>query len=199
VTAGRALRRARVRPRIRPALLAALIPLLWAASACSRENRDFDATSAPSTAFVPSGHLQAGGPTATRPDTLPPPADRPPPDSAATGPYDENRWAVSEGQTLYERMNCSGCHAAYGGGGMGPALRDSLWIYGSDADAVFQTIQQGRPDGMPSFGNRLAPPEIWKITAYVRSLARLTPRDTWVSRPDDLSRKSPRRADKPEP
>ena len=35
------------------------------------------------------------------------------------GPYDDNAPGTSEGQVLFEQMNCSGCHSN-GGGGMGP-------------------------------------------------------------------------------
>jgi cytochrome c oxidase cbb3-type subunit 3 len=45
--------------------------------------------------------------------------------------YQESAYAVSEGQQLYEQYNCVGCHA-HGGGGIGPALMDKDWIYGSE-------------------------------------------------------------------
>jgi len=48
-------------------------------------------------------------------------------------PYQENAWGISEGQRLYQNFNCVGCHS-HGGGGMGPALMDESWIYGSDPD-----------------------------------------------------------------
>ena len=70
--------------------------------------------------------------------------------------------------------NCSGCHS-HGGGGMGPPLMDSQWIYGSDAANIFATIVEGRPNGMPSFGSKLPPDSIWKLATYVRSLSGLEP------------------------
>jgi cytochrome c oxidase cbb3-type subunit 3 len=36
---------------------------------------------------------------------------------------------------------------------------------------VFESIYQGRPEGMPSWGGRIADDQIWMLTAYVRSLA----------------------------
>ena len=45
--------------------------------------------------------------------------------------YGNNAYALSEGKRLYNQMNCSGCHFQ-GGGGIGPALMDDEWIYGSD-------------------------------------------------------------------
>ena len=41
------------------------------------------------------------------------------------------RLRTSQGKRLYTWYNCNGCHAN-GGGGMGPALMDDKWIYGSD-------------------------------------------------------------------
>src|SRR5688500_13232125 len=80
---------------------------------------------------------------------------------------------IAEGQRLFQHFDCSGCHAA-GGGAIGPALTDDEWIYGSTADNIFWTIVEGRPQGMPAFGGRIAEENVWKIVAYVRSLAKLT-------------------------
>jgi cytochrome c oxidase cbb3-type subunit 3 len=100
--------------------------------------------------------------------------------------YDENAWAISQGKLLYESMNCAGCHSAGGGGGMGPALIDSLWIYGAAPENIFQTIVEGRPDGMPAYRGRLGNAEVWKLVAYVRSMAALTPSDTRSGRGDQM-------------
>src|SRR5690348_13140362 len=56
--------------------------------------------------------------------------------------YEENAYALSEGQRLFSSFNCVGCHA-HGGGGMGPALMDSKWIYGHDPAQIFATIVEG--------------------------------------------------------
>jgi cytochrome c oxidase cbb3-type subunit 3 len=86
--------------------------------------------------------------------------------------YDNNAYALSEGRKLYERMNCVGCHF-HGGGGIGPALMDDQWIYGSDPAQIFSTIVEGRPNGMPSFKGRLNNQQVWQLVAYVRSLSGL--------------------------
>jgi cytochrome c oxidase cbb3-type subunit 3 len=89
---------------------------------------------------------------------------------AATNPYAGRTDAIVAGRQLFTGMNCSGCHSGYAGGGMGPNLRDSLWIYGSrDAD-LFATIAEGRPNGMPAWGERLPTQQIWQIIAYLRTL-----------------------------
>ena len=68
--------------------------------------------------------------------------------------YEENALALSQGKQLFSQMNCVGCHA-HGGGGMGPALMDNKWIYGSEPEQIFSTIVEGRPNGMPSFRGKL--------------------------------------------
>jgi cytochrome c oxidase cbb3-type subunit 3 len=99
--------------------------------------------------------------------------------------YEESAYTVSEGQKLYEQYNCVGCHA-HGGGGMGPALMDDRWIYGSEPGNIFATIMQGRPNGMPSFRNRIPEYQAWEIAAYVRSLSGLLPKDVAPNRTDEM-------------
>ena len=102
------------------------------------------------------------------------------------GMYKGNAWAMAEGYELYNRMNCVGCHAN-GGGGMGPALMDGKWIYGSEPGDVFQTIVEGRPNGMPSYRARLSDDQVWKLVAYVRSMSGLAPADAAPGRPDHMA------------
>ncbi|HZV97857.1 MAG TPA: c-type cytochrome [Methylophilaceae bacterium] len=90
-------------------------------------------------------------------------------------PYQGDPKAVAQGQTLYSAMNCIGCHAPQGGGGMGPPLSDDVWIYGSEPAQVYLSIVQGRPNGMPSFAKALPPEAIWQLVSYVRSLASDSP------------------------
>ena len=58
---------------------------------------------------------------------------------------------------------------------MGPPLMDDEWIYGSSGENIYNTIIQGRPNGMPSFAGKIPSPQIWQIVTYVRSLSGLTP------------------------
>jgi cytochrome c oxidase cbb3-type subunit 3 len=85
-------------------------------------------------------------------------------------PYSDNASAIATGWQLFTGYNCAGCHSAYAGGGMGPNLRDSIWIYGSTDADLFSTIAEGRPNGMPAWGGRLPDDHIWKIIAYIRTL-----------------------------
>ena len=100
-------------------------------------------------------------------------------------PYENNAYAQSEGQRLFNQYNCSGCHAN-GGGGMGPPLMDDKWIYGSAPENIYATIVQGRPNGMPSFAGRIPTPQVWQIVTYVRSLSGLGPAGARSARTDDM-------------
>ncbi len=85
-------------------------------------------------------------------------------------PFGQNRVALMEGRRLFDRYNCSGCHGGHAGGGMGPSLRDPVWIYGSSDAHIFDSIAQGRAHGMPSWGNEIPQEEIWKLVAYIKSM-----------------------------
>jgi cytochrome c oxidase cbb3-type subunit III len=103
-----------------------------------------------------------------------------------SGEFAENAYHISEGKRLYEWFNCSGCHFQ-GGGGIGPALMDDQWIYGSSMENIAATVREGRPNGMPSFRSTIPPPQIWEIAAYVRSLGGLAPQAAVPARSDGMN------------
>jgi len=115
--------------------------------------------------------------------------------------YATNAYALQQGYRLFNTMNCTGCHF-HGGGGIGPALMDSEWIYGSDPAQIFSTIVEGRPNGMPSFKGRLTNQQVWQLVAYVRSLSALDGTTSSSAREEHLSA-SPnlqlRSAERPKP
>ena len=84
---------------------------------------------------------------------------------------------VAEGKDLYLEMNCDGCHGASGGGGMGPNLKDVYWRYGGTPADVYNTLYEGRSNGMPAWNAALPPDSIWKIVAYVQSFGGTIPPD----------------------
>jgi cytochrome c oxidase cbb3-type subunit III len=170
----------------------ALIVLSASLLACEREEREFRSVAPTSAAADPvrMSALVPGPPTY---------------EMDLKGPYDNNAYAISEGKQLYGYMNCVGCHA-WGGGGIGPALMDDEWIYGSEPENIFATIVQGRPNGMPSFRGRLPNDRIWMLVAYVRSMSGLTGKNARPGRNDDMAvsvpermrdRERPRRAPAP--
>src|ERR1051326_4819815 len=69
-------------------------------------------------------------------------------------PFQQNAYGTAEGKRLFDQFNCTGCHS-HGGGGMGPALMDDTWIYGSEPEIIFAGIVDGWPDGMPAFRGRI--------------------------------------------
>jgi cytochrome c oxidase cbb3-type subunit 3 len=84
--------------------------------------------------------------------------------------YYDNPGAVAIGKALFYSMNCAGCHSN-GGGGMGPSLMGGQWKYGGRLEQIRQSIEQGRPNGMPSWGARLSDADMWSLAAYVRSMS----------------------------
>jgi cytochrome c oxidase cbb3-type subunit 3 len=95
-----------------------------------------------------------------------------------------NAWEMAQGQRLFGWYNCAGCHGRGGGGGMGAPLSDDRWFYGAEPDQIFQTIMEGRPNGMPSFKGRIPEDQVWKLVAYVRSLSGLAATNAAPSRSD---------------
>ena len=93
----------------------------------------------------------------------------PPPDPIGTQ-FEANKLAIEGGEVLFGQMNCTGCHFN-GGGGMGPALMSGHWRYGGRIDQIYESIAQGRPNGMPSWQLVLQPTMIWELAAYVKSLS----------------------------
>ena len=108
----------------------------------------------------------------------------------AKSPYEDNAYAVSQGQRLYAAFNCSGCHA-HGGGNIGPALMDDKWIYGHEPANIYASIVEGRPNGMPSFGGRIPEAQVWQIVAYVRSMSGQLGSATAPGRTDSMKAAEP--------
>lgn len=90
---------------------------------------------------------------------------------AVRNPYEGDKKAITTGGQLFIAYNCLDCHGAEGSGAMGPSFQDGRWHFGGSPAAVFESIYQGRPDGMPSWGGRITDEQIWMLTAYVRSLS----------------------------
>lgn len=121
-----------------------------------------------------------------------------PPVQGVKNDYEENAYALSEGKRLYAAYNCNGCHSM-GGGGMGPPLMDDKWLYGGRPEDVFATIVAGRPNGMPSFRDRVPDFQVWQLVGYVRSMSGQVRKDTAPSRDDHLQGKPPEAEMKQEP
>ena len=79
------------------------------------------------------------------------------------------------GKVTYASM-CSACHAADGGGGIGPNLTDGYWLHGGAPMEVLKTINLGVLEkGMPAWGKTLKPDQLTAVAAYVLTLRGTTP------------------------
>jgi cytochrome c oxidase cbb3-type subunit 3 len=90
---------------------------------------------------------------------------------ALKNPREHDPRAVEEGKQLFVSYNCADCHGGEGSGGMGPSLQDGRWHFGGSPGEVYESISEGRPDGMPSWGGRINDSQIWALVAYVRTLS----------------------------
>lgn len=97
--------------------------------------------------------------------------------AAALGPANEvanpvggDAGAIEDGHRLFIAMNCAGCHGYDAKGGMGPDLTDAYWRYGGMPSSIYNSIYEGRPQGMPAWGRALPALDIWKLVAFVQSL-----------------------------
>ena len=72
---------------------------------------------------------------------------------------------------------CSGCHGGTGGGGMGPPLSNSVWIYGDDPDTLFRLTALGT-DGLKEQG--------YTRTGTESVVGPMPPQGTIVKSTDDM-------------
>lgn len=87
----------------------------------------------------------------------------------------DNEGLIKEGATIFSK-NCAVCHAADGGGGVGPNLTDKYWLHGGDIKAVFSTIKYGVPaKGMIPWKDQLNPADMQKVASYILTLQGTTP------------------------
>jgi cytochrome c oxidase cbb3-type subunit 3 len=77
---------------------------------------------------------------------------------------------IAAGRALFTQ-SCVACHAADGGGGIGPNLTDDNWIHGGAMNDIYKTIKLGYPEkGMQSWQSVYSPVQIRQLTSFVRSL-----------------------------
>jgi cytochrome c oxidase cbb3-type subunit 3 len=170
-----------------------LLPLvlLVALAGCEREQRHFQAERQNTGPNESALRQSLNQPAMALGGKVKPPAEN-------ISMYDDNAYAVNEGKRLFRWYNCSGCHFN-GGGGIGPPLMDSTWVYGSDPASIYRSIVQGRPNGMPSFGGHITEDQVWKIVAYVRAMGGALRSDVAPSRGDTMYPGKPENFRSPQP
>ncbi len=82
---------------------------------------------------------------------------------------------IAEGKALFTQ-SCVACHAADGGGGIGPNLTDNNWIHGGSLNDIYKTIKIGYPEkGMQSWQSMFSPVQMKNLTGFVKSLTGTKP------------------------
>ncbi len=76
--------------------------------------------------------------------------------------------AIAEGKAIYAE-SCAACHNADATGGIGPNLTVAL-KYGSTAQDIYESVANGRPNGMPPFMQQLGKERIYKLVAFLESV-----------------------------
>ena len=109
-------------------------------------------------------------PFVAHPDHVQPGLPMQRPFTTLRNPYEGDKQRITEGEALFVSYNCADCHGGGGSGAMGPSLADGRWHFGGTAGEVFQSIYEGRPEGMPAWGGRIADDQIWRLVGYVQSL-----------------------------
>src|SRR5262249_55502634 len=87
-------------------------------------------------------------------------------------PYAGDPVRIADGAKLFVSYNCLDCHGAEGAGAMGPSLQDGRMHFGNTSGDTFQSIYEGRPDGMPSLRARIGDEQSWRVVAYVETLSK---------------------------
>ncbi|MGE0562610.1 MAG: cbb3-type cytochrome c oxidase N-terminal domain-containing protein [Flavobacteriales bacterium] len=75
--------------------------------------------------------------------------------------------ALDAGKAIYEK-NCVACHAANGGGGVGPNFTDEYWLHGNTINDLFKVVKYGVPEkGMIPWESQLTPEQIQQVTSFI--------------------------------
>ena len=83
--------------------------------------------------------------------------------------------ALDAGKQIFT-TNCVACHAADGGGLVGPNLTDDYWIHGGGIKNIFKVIKYGVvAKGMISWQSQLNPKQMQDVASYVISLHGTSP------------------------
>lgn len=150
----------------------AVVLLLVFLAGCEREKRQFSTPPANFKSYdVTMSDIHPGTPGMPQP---------------VTNPSDNHAFDTNEGKRLFMQYNCSGCHFN-GGGGIGPPLMDEKWIYGDKPENIYSTIVEGRPNGMPSFRQKIPDNQVREIAAYVKSMSGQLRKDVAPTRNDDMN------------
>lgn len=84
--------------------------------------------------------------------------------------YLSDATALEAGKKIFVTA-CAACHAADGGGLVGPNLVDEYWLHGGAVSDIFKSIKYGWPEkGMKSWKDDYSPAQIAQLASYIKSL-----------------------------
>lgn len=89
--------------------------------------------------------------------------------------YVEDASMIASGAKVYG-MQCASCHAADGGGIVGPNLTDKYWLHGGGIKNIFKTLRYGVPEkGMIAWEGVISNSQMRDVSMFVMSLEGTTP------------------------
>ena len=89
--------------------------------------------------------------------------------SVAVKQYSGDKEAIKEGKELFANT-CAPCHNSNAKGGIGPNLTLTTLHFGSTRKDIYESIANGRPNGMPPFLQQIGSEKISKTIAFLESL-----------------------------
>src|SRR3954468_10940268 len=93
-----------------------------------------------------------------------------PAEPPADNPLAGNPDAIQAGMGIF-RSRCADCHGMDARGVRGPDLTQ-VWASGRSDGGLFRTLRRGVPGTeMPSVDRRTPDDEVWKILAYLKTIA----------------------------
>src|SRR5690606_26955614 len=82
----------------------------------------------------------------------------------------ESSDVLASGESIYA-TRCAACHAADGGGQVGPNLTDDYAIHGYSRAGILKVVHDGVPaKGMIAWGELLSHEELYAVSLYVYNL-----------------------------
>ncbi len=82
--------------------------------------------------------------------------------------------SLASGKAIYD-VNCMACHAADGGGSVGPNFTDEYTIHGGSISDIFAVVKYGVIEkGMIPWADQLNAQEIHEVSSYIMSLVGTT-------------------------
>jgi cytochrome c oxidase cbb3-type subunit 3 len=77
--------------------------------------------------------------------------------------------SLAAGKKVYAER-CAVCHGPEGKGGIGPDLTKKDLKYGKTDEALEESIEKGRPGGMPGFAGQISKEQVKGLVGVIQSL-----------------------------